>query len=215
MHRLRAGPRGQTEGRLGLGDCALFHTCPHNGQALLCVSFFSHSCTLGESPQSQPCTFVYTPARLPQAWPRETPTQRRISTEDPAPSPELRPLLGRAEAAGAMDRPVPGAGRAKAALCWLPAPGTVGSSRISQAPGGAAGAASMHATSGPESSDSCDHFSYFKPLSTKKLLVHPAGSAPSRVSQRQGSYPARGWPVGTGLFKGRGFHFCVSSSHSC
>lgn len=34
----------------------------------------------------------------------------------------------------------------------------------------------MHETSGPESPNSCDHFSYFKPLNTRRLPSHQPGT---------------------------------------
>lgn len=51
----------------------------------------------------------------------------------------------------------------------------------------------MGETSGPESTNSCDHFSYFKPLGTRRLLSHQprALTQHHRPQARDGS-PERG-----------------------
>lgn len=55
---------------------------------------------------------------------------------------------------------------AKPVLCWHSPKGTMRCLAALPAPRGAVGAAGMRETSGPESTNSCDHFSYFKPLGT-------------------------------------------------
>lgn len=50
----------------------------------------------------------------------------------------------------------------------------------------------MCETSGPQSTNSCDHFSYFKPLSSKSSYPIKPGTEPKEVSQNQ----VRGLGVG-------------------
>jgi hypothetical protein len=77
----------------------------------------------------------------------------------------------------------------------------------------------MRETSGPESTNSCgDHFSYFKPSGTRKLLSHQPGARLNRVSQSQGRSPECGWPDRVGLYKGRGLNFlstCLVPDSQC
>lgn len=65
----------------------------------------------------------------------------------------------------------------------------------------------MRETSGPESTNSCDHFSYFKPLGTGRLPSHQPATAAQHPSQAlsQGQEP-RKWVhrVQVGLFYGEG-----------
>lgn len=77
-------------------------------------------------------------------------------------------------------------------FCWHPPKGTerchadfLGSVR-------AAGAAVMCETSGPQSTNSCDHFSYFKPLGSESSYPTKPGTGPDGVSQNQ----VRGLSVG-------------------
>ena len=42
----------------------------------------------------------------------------------------------------------------------------------------------MAETSGPESTNSCDHFSYFKPLGTRRLPSHQPGAVTQHCSLR-------------------------------
>lgn len=50
----------------------------------------------------------------------------------------------------------------------------------------------MCETSGPQSTNSCDHFSYFKPLGSESSYPIEPGSGPNGVSQKQ----VRGLSVG-------------------
>lgn len=57
---------------------------------------------------------------------------------------------------------------------------------------GAAEAAIMCETSGPQSTNSCDPFSYFKPLGSESSYPIKPGTGPNGVSQNQ----VRGLSVG-------------------
>lgn len=50
----------------------------------------------------------------------------------------------------------------------------------------------MCETSGPQSTNSCDHFSYFKPLGSESSYPIEPGTGPNGVSQKQ----VRGLSVG-------------------
>lgn len=76
---------------------------------------------------------------------------------------------------------------------------------------GPRGAAVMAETSGPESTNSCDHFSYFKPLGTRRLPSHQPGAVTQHCRPRArdrslGACVSRAW-VGFFFFKKREFHF--------
>lgn len=72
---------------------------------------------------------------------------------------------------------------AKPVLCWHSPKGTMRRFAALPGPRGAVGAAVMRETSGPESTNSCDHFSYFKPLGTRRLPSHGPGTVTQHPSQ--------------------------------
>lgn len=61
----------------------------------------------------------------------------------------------------------------------------------------------MGETSGPESTNSCDHFSYFKPLGTRRLLSHQ----PRVLTQHHRPQARDGSPVGGCARPGWDFFF--------
>lgn len=64
------------------------------------------------------------------------------------------------------------------------------------------GAAVMCGTSGPQSTDSCDHSSYFKPLGFKNPYPIKPGTGPNGVSQNQVRGLSVGAKRGAGCIRG-------------
>lgn len=63
----------------------------------------------------------------------------------------------------------------------------------------------MCETSGPQSTNSCDHFSYFKPLGSKSSYPIKPGTGPNGVSQNQVRGSSVGSQTGVDYMRGGGF----------
>lgn len=75
-------------------------------------------------------------------------------------------------------------------------------------PRGTVGAAVVRETSGPESTNSCDHFSYFKPSGTRRPCHTNLALWPSITGPEPGAgAPSMGQRVWVGFFKETSFNF--------
>lgn len=94
-----------------------------------------------------------------------------------------------------LDRSEPG-------LCWHPPKGTERCHVDFLSSGEAAGGTVMWETSGPQSTNSCDHFSYVKPLGSESPYPVKSGTGPNGVRQNQVRSLSVGAERGAGYIRG-------------
>lgn len=92
--------------------------------------------------------------------------------------------------------------RSEPGLCWHPPKGTERCHVDFLGSGEAAGATVMCETSGPQSTNSCDHFSYVKPLGSESPYPDKSGTGPNGVSQNQVRSLSVGAERGAGYIRG-------------
>lgn len=161
------------------------------------------------SRQAHRC-FKSPPARLPKARHRATPPQSRAPGRG-GPSPRLRlagPTFDGSRTRVVQDCQCWELVRSEPGLCWHSPKGTERCHVDFLGFGGTAGVAIMCKTSGPQSTNSCDHFSYFKPLGSESPYPsHQARHWAQWGEPEPGQRPECGHPErGRGrLHKGKGF----------